>query len=320
MEHEGLSLETIPFYRLILMCARAKEVDAALALIEILERCDIALHHDAASHERSYVGIYTALISACGKCHEQERVQQLLDDMQKKGLQPSVSTFNALLDTCQRHHEGETETEKECLARVARAEAIWAEMVHRGIEPDEISYGTMINTCAEHAGAHLAREYLDRMQDQGLQPTLHTYSSLIKAYAKETQLQAAEQTLQDMLRHGIKPSVNTFTCLIQACQHAHGGVERAWAILDEMKTVHRVEPNLFTLSVLLQVCCSHHDLPKAIDAVVMVKQLSGGEVHSQHIVMLARLVRTRRFENGTHIAGEMLERALQVPTCYIPSR
>ena len=57
-----------------------------------------------------------------------------------------------------------------------------------------------------------------------------------------------------------------------------------------MQEEHHIEPNLYTCSTLLKICCLHRDLQRATDVMVTIQRINEGMVQPTQVHMIAQMV------------------------------
>merc|ERR1712226_1283361 len=77
--------------------------------------------------------------------------------MQRRGLQPDVITYSALISACEKACEPE------------KALELFVEMQRRGLQPDVITYSALISACGKACKPEKAHELFAEMQGRGLQ-------------------------------------------------------------------------------------------------------------------------------------------------------
>merc|ERR1712217_302535 len=86
-----------------------------------------------------------------------ERALELFDEMQRRGLQPDVITFLALISAC----------EKAC--KPEKALELFAEMQRRGLQPNNITCNSLISCRKNACKPKQVLELFAEMQGRGLQ-------------------------------------------------------------------------------------------------------------------------------------------------------
>lgn len=200
--------------------------------------------------------VYTTMIGIMGRAKDTVAVGQLLQEMMKEGVRPSVVTYNRLI-----HAYGRASMIKEALA-------CHAEMEEVGIAPDSVTHSTMIDLYTKagmHAKAiemydimkargfvtdHIVQTMLmnsygrlgdlpkvldifKEMAGSGKAPNAISWNSLIDVYGKAGKCSLALQTFQDMIEAGVKPDVLTYSTLIDICGK-NGYLVQAEELFDRM--------------------------------------------------------------------------------------
>lgn len=96
-------------------------------------------------------------------------------------------------------------------------------------------------------------------------PRAQTYTKLLMMLGKCKQPEQASFLFEVMRSEGIKPTIDVYTALVGAYGKS-GLLDKAFSIVDDMKSVSECKPDVYTYSVLLNCCCKFHhfDLIKRI--------------------------------------------------------
>lgn len=181
--------------------------------------------------------VYNSAIQACSKTGDPEGALRYVSDLRSRGLQPSIVTYNSLLDGFAR------------TGNVTFMLRTFREMKQTAaLQPDGRTYSIVINGCARAERVNSAFSVLAMMRRAGLPPNAVTYSTVINACGKANQLNRALETLAEMERDGIRPNVVTWTALIDA--HGKGGRPEAALWLLSRMEASGVFPNDVTLDVI----------------------------------------------------------------------
>ena len=85
------------------------------------------------------------------------------------------------------------------------------------------------------------------------QPKEGTYMKLLVLLGKSGQPDRARQLFDEMVEEGCEPTSELYTALLSAyCRNNQ--IDEAFSILNQMKTLPRCQPDVFTYSTLLKVC------------------------------------------------------------------
>ncbi|XP_010546934.1 PREDICTED: pentatricopeptide repeat-containing protein At3g06430, chloroplastic [Tarenaya hassleriana] len=138
------------------------------------------------------------------------------------------------------------------------------------------------------------------------QPKEGTYMKLLVLLGKSGQPVRARKLFDEMLEEGLEPTAELYTAFLAAyCRN--NLIEEAFSILNEMKTLPRCQPDVFTYSTLLKACvdASRFDLVDSL-YVEMDERLITPNTVTQNIV-LSGYGRVGRFDQMEKVLSEMLE-------------
>ncbi|XP_021640200.2 pentatricopeptide repeat-containing protein At3g06430, chloroplastic isoform X2 [Hevea brasiliensis] len=84
-------------------------------------------------------------------------------------------------------------------------------------------------------------------------PKEGTYMKLLVLLGKSGQANRARQLFDEMIEEGLEPTAELYTALLAAyCRNDL--INEAFSVLDQMKTLPRCQPDVFTYSTLLKAC------------------------------------------------------------------
>ncbi|CAM9436794.1 unnamed protein product, partial [Choristocarpus tenellus] len=141
---------------------------------------------------------FNAAIDACAKGGRWEQALDLLEEMVKHRLFPSLVSYNSAMDACAKEgrHDGDLE--------------IYCFLLLKGLAaplPDAVSFNTCINACGKGRKPELARGLLSRMRACGVKPDVVTYNALLSVEGIRDEdgegWQRALALLEEMKRDGL---------------------------------------------------------------------------------------------------------------------
>jgi pentatricopeptide repeat protein len=138
---------------------------------------------------------FTALIHALAKANDRVAAQKRFDEMKRRGLRPSVKTYNSMIWLAV----------QECDA--AEARALRDEMLANGVSLDVVVYTTLIEGSARRSDCGEALAYLKEMKAAGVMPNAATYSVLMKLSMRLKDRTSVIRFWSEMRAQGIDPSV-----------------------------------------------------------------------------------------------------------------
>lgn len=94
---------------------------------------------------------------------------ELFEEMKRKKLSPTVSTYSSLIKCC------------ELLNQFEKAMALFQEMLKEGVKPDTIAYTAIVTACAQSKRWKTALGLIDRMIEDNIKvrrliSTKHAFS------------------------------------------------------------------------------------------------------------------------------------------------
>lgn len=166
---------------------------------------------------------FSSAISACEKCGEWRTALDLLDGMEREGIQRTAIAYNAAISAC----------EKAMLPQ--KACDVFRRMKREGIKPSVVSYSALISAAEKGGQWKLALEILEEMKAEGYRGNVVAYSAAISALAKGQQWQLALSLFREVQACGGQPSIVTYNATMTALEKSLEW-ERALDMFDEMKS------------------------------------------------------------------------------------
>jgi pentatricopeptide repeat protein len=265
--------------------ARARESYQAPARAENILNRMIDLYYDEGSelptlendmphfqHDAPFNAVITAYARS-GHPAASDRALAILDRLETSPVEPTATTFNAVMDACAKNGEPE------------RALSVLKRMKERNIQPDPTSYDTIINAFSrvETAGAaDRAWEFLQQLEEDTLNgrsdfvATNISYSSVINAYARasgkskegirvaEKAKEVYDHMIQQIENGKLQGNVDAFanSCLLNCCANVNGpSAEKRAALIiaitafEDLKkspSIHG-EINQYTFGTMMKV-------------------------------------------------------------------
>eukprot|EP00897_Mesotaenium_endlicherianum_P001343 jgi/Mesen1/1236/ME000129S00336 len=188
------------------------------AATDLPARAAPGLQAGAASELRAY----TMLLGVCGRAGDFGQVSALLEEMERKKVEPSIVTFNTLLSAYGR------------AAMWREVEDLRDQMAARGVPTDVFTCRTLVEV---YGGAGLFPQAIKTYRAflaTGGAPDTKLYRRAIWAHAKCGDHRGAYQTLREMKAGGCDPDTIDYNTLLGALAKA-GRVDVALAVFEEMK-------------------------------------------------------------------------------------
>ncbi|XP_031271551.1 pentatricopeptide repeat-containing protein At3g06430, chloroplastic-like [Pistacia vera] len=118
-----------------------------------------------------------------------------------------------------------------------------------------------VNTVTETLSDHIlkkrwfqALEVFEMLKEQPFyEPKEGTYMKLLVLLGRSGQPQRAHQLFDEMVEEGIEPTSELYTALLAAyCRN--NLIDEAFSVLNQMKTLPKCQPDIFTYSTLIKAC------------------------------------------------------------------
>merc|ERR1719473_2347951 len=125
-------------------------------------------------------------------------------------------------------------------------------MRNKNIPCNTITYNTMLDACAKCCSMCRAPTLLEDMKTSCVEPDIITYSTIVKGYCLEGDVDRAFCVLEDMKSDGnFGPDEIMYNSILDGCAKQHR-TDDALKLLDEMKSTG-VIPSNYTLSILVKL-------------------------------------------------------------------
>ena len=111
-------------------------------------------------------------------------------------------------------------------------------MKEYGLKPNDVTYNSMIDACVRSNKMSNAWQLLNEMQQENVHPDNFTYSTLIKGIRAEYLSQAGITNYYDL--------------------------EKAFALLEQMKRLNYVKPDEILYNCLIDACVRFQDVNRAV--------------------------------------------------------
>merc|ERR1719235_2061254 len=187
---------------------------------------------------------YNALIDACARNGNVEKITQLVEDMKERGLKPNLITYSTVL-------------KGHCLHGDIRAAfAVLDDMcTTTHLKPDEIMYNTLLDGCAQSNLVDEGLRLLTRMQNEGIRPSNYTLSILVKLESHARRLDHAFELVDELTKkYRFKPNAPVYSNLIQACM-SNKELQKALKVLERMAQ-DKLHPDMRGVSSVIRGCLS----------------------------------------------------------------
>jgi pentatricopeptide repeat protein len=214
---------------------------------------------------RPSVTICNALVDACARNRQMDHVPQILEDMRKMELTPNLITFSTILKGfCQRG---------DVPAAIRVLEGMRKET---DLQPDGIMYNTLLDGCAQCGLNEEGEALFDEMQTANIPVTNYTLWLAIRLAGGARKLDRAFELMESCVRkYRLKPTSQVYDGLIQACI-TNRKIPRAIGAFEQMKR-ERIQPEARTIQVLIRGCLNGGYFQEADSMLRLYLGLQGGD-------------------------------------------
>jgi len=144
----------------------------------------------------------------------------------------------------------------------------------KNIPCNTITYNTMLDACAKCCSMDRTSNLLEDMRESSVEPDIITYSTIVKGYCLEGDVDRAFQVLEDMKSDDkFAPDEILYNSILDGCSKQHR-VDDALRLLEEMKSAG-VVPSNYTLSILVKLLGHARRLSQAFKMVEELSQQHG---------------------------------------------
>ena len=160
------------------------------------------------------------------------------------------------------------------LNNINNIEDLEPKMKSLNITPDEVYYNTLLDAYSKSFNLEMALQVFHNMSSKCVKPSVVTYNSLIDAYVRNNASEKAWNVLDEMKKDGIDPDNFTYSTLIKSIKEESqaSDLEKAFKLLEYIKSEGKVKPDEILYNVLLDACISVKKLDKAIQLIEIMKK------------------------------------------------
>ncbi|PIN23275.1 hypothetical protein CDL12_04041 [Handroanthus impetiginosus] len=163
---------------------------------------------------------------------------------------------------------------------------------------------------------HRALQVFEMLKVQPFyQPKEGTYMKLLVLLGRCGQPGQACQLFDEMLQEGLEPTSELYTALLAACCRSNL-IGKAFAVLEQMKSIPHCQPDVYTYSILIKACvdaCRFELVESLYDQ--MAERLITPNTVTQNIV-LSGYGKAGKYEEMEKILARMLESTTSAPDVW----
>ncbi|GER45219.1 pentatricopeptide repeat-containing protein [Striga asiatica] len=299
----GRSIADEEIYNLVTRFSKSGIVPGGFLLTQMVMRfcsngyCDWAwdvLHLGMNSGADIEVASCNALLTGLGKIHDFPRMNQLMEEMKEKKIQPSIITYGITIKHLCRFR------------RMDEALEIFEKMKggEFGVEPDTVIYNTIIDGLCKIGRQEEAHQLMEKMMlDSKCKPNTITYNCLIDGLCKAGEIEKGQDLFERMGREGVEPNIITVNTLIDGmCKH--GMVGTALEFFNEMQE-KGLKGNVITYTNLITAFCNANNIERAMS---LFDEMRANGCPPDAIVyqaLISGLAQVGRMDDATRVLSEM---------------
>ncbi|CAH9107923.1 unnamed protein product [Cuscuta epithymum] len=238
-----VALSSSPCEKLIKLSCKSLKVHTALNIVDhmidgglslttrtvnvILDACEGSFEYNLVRRMHSIISsndlkpnneTFWKLINLCVKLKDFDRAYQIIKDLGKSNLLPTVNMYNAIMAGHFRQNN------------FHGGLMVLKQMEDANVKPDSQTFSYLINNCKSEDNLN---KFFNVMKHSEVQVTKHVCMALINAYAACGQFKKAKQVISDG-RVPIK-SLNELKSVLVSALASHGQVSDALDIYEEIK-------------------------------------------------------------------------------------
>ncbi|KAK1747520.1 pentatricopeptide repeat-containing protein [Skeletonema marinoi] len=169
------------------------------------------------------LNVYQTVLIAFVEAGEYDHMNSLLTRMRRRGVRPTVFTYNSLLKIC-----AQTARWREAVSILSQCQR------EPGVNPDLVTFTSTIRACARARKTDKAMEIFRVVKDMGVKMDVYCYTTAMDACAKGRRWKVALSLLDEMKEKGIEPNEVSYGVAVSACGNG-GQWEKALELLEQMR-------------------------------------------------------------------------------------
>merc|ERR1719498_823543 len=212
---------------------------------------------------------YHGLLNACISSQDRAGAWKLVDDMQSAGTVPNMITCSILL-------KSKTNSGSEVTRVLALVDALEQPM-------DEIFFGIVVEACARTNNLEMLAKQTAKFAQQGgsVALTAPSYGSMIKAYGQMWDVKRIWELWDEMTSNNIQPTAVTLGCMVEALV-SNRRTGDAWKLAQKMLSEESTRPlvNTVIYSTIIKGFAYMKDIEKVM---ALYQEMRSHEVQANTI-------------------------------------
>lgn len=239
------------------------------------------------------VRMMTSLIHKVGRAGDIDRSMELLNEMMVAKLEPTLVTFNALIDI---HAHKKPEPD------VAGAKLIYNMLGEVGLLPDNVTFGTLIDMYAKKGDLNGARKLLGDMKALKITPSPYIFSSFIECFIVLNDHDSAMdilKLLKKQANRGLPPAREAYNLMCKGL--VEGGYIREAIMLLEVMNKEKMGLESRTFNPLMSYYAKRGDSEGAHRVAFMMTQAAVKPSSHSYTILLNSYAKAGDIEGAENI-------------------
>ncbi|XP_031485862.1 pentatricopeptide repeat-containing protein At5g28460-like [Nymphaea colorata] len=219
----------------------------------------IALHAVMDKGGKVHVPSFNALLAGLGRDCDFSKMNLLLSEMKKLGVEPNIVTFSTLINNLCKSH------------RVDEALHVFENMTEAGgCVPDVIMFNTLVDGLCKVGRRQEGLALVGRMKEFGCSPNVVTYNCLIDGFCKAGEIDGARELFTQMVNDEVRPNMITMNCILDGmCKNGRIG-----NALEFFRSIEEkgLKGNAVTYGCMINGFCQVNNVGKALALFEEMKQ------------------------------------------------
>ncbi|XP_047316381.1 pentatricopeptide repeat-containing protein At2g13420, mitochondrial-like [Impatiens glandulifera] len=251
------------------------------------------------------VKLYTVMIYGWCKLNRIQIANSFFKEMMDNGIEPSVVTYNVLLNGICRKSSLHPDNRFESTIRAA--DKLLDEMQARGIEPDVTSYSIVLHVYSRAHKPDLVLDKLEMMKDKGIWPTVATYTSVVKCLCSCDRLEDAVKLVEEMVSNGVSPSAATYNCFFKEYR-GRKDVKNALKLYREIQGEKKCLLSSHTYNILVDMFVKLNEMKVVKELWDDMKSIGSGPDLDSYTLLIHALCKHQMWKEACQYFVEMIEK------------
>lgn len=196
--------------------------------------------------------VFDLLVRAYLQAKRLDRATHIVRILMSRGIQPSISTANALIRSVSRANGSDAGFE--VYSQIFKSQAVCNGVSMKvRVSPNPGTFNTLLLALYREGNMEKSIKIRDEMENFGCDPNVFTYSILMAGFCDEGMMQNAKKLWEELATKGIKPDIVAFNTLIGG--HCRAGEMQAAEDLYRKMTLTEIDPTVTTFEHLVGGQC-----------------------------------------------------------------